>query len=550
MSDSKKKYIEEIIDEYLKENEIIVGEKEKNQIIETLIECNYSAAEKGGIIALRGFMYQYLVAVYYILNIAKGKLDWDYVVYELGDDVALIKDNKICFYQVKTKMDNDEYINFTINGDLTKRTKKLDSWMDKLFLNSKRIKEKMEGLNITLKDDLEVSYRLVINTLYNSMSEIAPYCDNSAELDKDKKILKRLKSIKSFNNQEFNLEDELGESVENYINKFSIIALGGYKTILDKNIALVCEIINDDDTQIAKKIVEELVTMILFNTHDDYLVNEESKKKFIFKKDNFINVVKDKEHNVRTQIEMRRQKRVVSFMFERAFEAIREEFEREFNSILFDELMKTMLWLKDSLLDRVDKDEYIYEKFINRIFLLENNKASCLNTESSIDNSDLVSTLKNIIMYMMFYDNRNIIDDSESKFLVKSGVYNNFKSYLTMYNPRKRKSEIEAVAYIHSKMKKCQVLNSLTGEIICFLLDYKQEYIYEWGLDYEQKITDSGDEFRVISKPENLKFCRISKLEEFMEQVQLRVDRNVILKDHIFSKSPVWNQYLTKSIKE
>ena len=144
-----KEYIEEIIDEYLNEGDISVEEFEKNQIIETLINCDYSKAEKGGIVALRGFVYQYLVTVYYMLNIVKKKIDWDYVIYELGDDVALVKKNKICFCQVKTKMDADEVINFNIKTDLVKRKKKLDSWIDKLFLNSKRIEDKMNKVGVS-----------------------------------------------------------------------------------------------------------------------------------------------------------------------------------------------------------------------------------------------------------------------------------------------------------------------------------------------------------------------------------------------------------------
>ena len=110
-------YIEGIINEYLDEMDIRIKDIEKNQIIETLINCDYSKAEKGGIVALRGFMYQYLVTVYYMLKIVKKKIDWDYVIYELGDDVALVKKNKICFCQVKTKMDSDEFINFNIKTD-------------------------------------------------------------------------------------------------------------------------------------------------------------------------------------------------------------------------------------------------------------------------------------------------------------------------------------------------------------------------------------------------------------------------------------------------
>lgn len=545
-----KEYIEEIIDEYLNEGDISVEEFEKNQIIETLINCDYSKAEKGGIVALRGFVYQYLVTVYYMLNIVKKKIDWDYVIYELGDDVALVKKNKICFCQVKTKMDADEVINFNIKTDLVKRKKKLDSWIDKLFLNSKRIEDKMNKVGVSSDEPIEASFNLVINTWYNSMSEIAPYCEGSKLKDKDKVIESCLKEIKVYEGVKYSLEDELDNSIEWYMQKFNIVPLGGYKSLFNQNIALVCEIIDDSDLEVGKKIVEELITHILFNTHNDYLVNKDEKLKFIFRKDEFIQIIRDKEQLVRQQIEITRQKRVLNKMFENAFLAIKQEFERQYESILLDELTKSMLWLRDSLLEKVIQDEYVYEKFISRIFLLENYKSSCLDPSNPLDMTDLINSLKNIIIYMIFYSDRNIINGQDAKFLIKSGINNDIKTYLTTYNVRKGKSELEAISYIYSNMKKCPELKALTGEIICFLLDYKESIFDEWDIECDHNIIGNNDEFKVVSKPKNIKICKINELNKYPESIQMRIKRNIIKNDCVFSRAPVWEQYLSKYLKE
>ena len=187
-----------------------------------------------------------------------------------------------------------------------------------------------------------------------------------------------LKEIKVYEGVKYSLEDELDNSIEWYMQKFNIVPLGGYKSLFNQNIALVCEIIDDSDLEVGKKIVEELITHILFNTHNDYLVNKDEKLKFIFRKDEFIQIIRDKEQLVRQQIEITRQKRVLNKMFENAFLAIKQEFERQYESILLDELTKSMLWLRDSLLEKVIQDEYVYEKFISRIFLLENYNSSLL----------------------------------------------------------------------------------------------------------------------------------------------------------------------------
>ena len=78
--------------------------------------------------------------------------------------------------------------------------------------------------------------------------------------------------------------------------------------------------------------------------------------------------------------------------------------------------------------------------------------------------------------------------------LIKSGINNDIKTYLTTYNVRKGKSELEAISYIYSNMKKCPELKALTGEIICFLLDYKESIFDEWDIECDHNIIGNNDE--------------------------------------------------------
>lgn len=550
MDEIKKKYIEETLEEYLKENEVVVSNEEKNEIIDTLISCNYTASEKGGIIAIRGFIYQYLVTIYYMLSVATGKIDWDYIVYELGDDVALIKDNKICFCQVKTKMDKGEYINFTINGDLTKRNKRLDSWLDKLFLNTNRIKNKMISVGIQPKGNIDASYRLIINTVYNSEAEIAPYCEGSTKIDKENKILNNLKSIKEVGDIKYNLDDLLDTSIEKCIENFNIVTLGGYSGLFNTNISLVSNLIRDNDIEVGKRVVEQLTTFLLLGTHNDNLEDKEEKSKFIFNKEQFIEIIKEKENVVRNEIEQNRKKKIVSTTFDEAFTIIQQEFDRDYKSVLRDELIRTMLWLKNSLLEKVKEDGYIYEKFINRVFLLENSKIPCLDLANPLDKYDLTKAIKNIIMYMTFYSNRIVMNDNTINFYVNCGIYNSEMNYLTTYSSRQRKTEIESIAYIYSNIENCPYLNTLSEEIVCFLLDYKEEEVLdEWGLNCGQKIVETDEEFTIVSKPENIKFCRINKLDNFIDAIERGITNKSIPTNTKFSPADVWDRYLTKNIR-
>ena len=218
--------------------------------------------------------------------------------------------------------------------------------------------------------------------------------------------------------------------------------------------------------------------------------------------------------------------------------------------VLRDELIRTMLWLKNSLLEKVKEDGYIYEKFINRVFLLENSKIPCLDLANPLDKYDLTKAIKNIIMYMTFYSNRIVMNDNTINFYVNCGIYNSEMNYLTTYSSRQRKTEIESIAYIYSNIENCPYLNTLSEEIVCFLLDYKEEEVLdEWGLNCGQKIVETDEEFTIVSKPENIKFCRINKLDNFIDAIERGITNKSIPTNTKFSPADVWDKYLTKNIR-
>lgn len=546
------RFLEKKVELYLLDNEIEVSVDEKNEIIETLIKGSYDRAERGGIIAIRGFVYQYLVMVYYMLCIVSKKIDWDYVVFELGDDIALIKENRICFCQVKTKEENGGFINFYISKDLVKRSKKLDSWIDKLFLNSKKIKSKMDSVNISYEDGIEVSFKLIINTLDNSESELAPYCLTTKKNDKSMLLKTKLEEVKVKDGQAYKLVDELENTVDWYIDRFDIEPLGIYDQLMMKCKYLVGEIVGDgsDDT-VLKKIVEELISSIIFNTHNDNLEDESDKKKFIVKMDNYIGFIKEREQYVANQMHFKRQQKILSKMFDNAFEHLQKNYKEKYSPLLSDQLINSMQWLRESLMEKLDEDSFVYERFINRIYGLENTKTVLFDNQNEIEFYELTNSLDNIIMYMVFYKYRNFNFNQKSKLVFKKGIYSNKEFNLTTYDVRNRRTMIEAVSALRGNIVKCETFNSLTGEIICFILNYKDEPIEEYlDFGFESKITKKNDEFKVISKPNNLKICDTKKLNGFFEALQLNIENNNIKEGCDFSEEVFWQKYLDINMKE
>lgn len=552
MDEEQVEFLQQKIDLYLLENEIEINEVDKNKLIETLVKGNYDKADRGGIIAIRGFIYQYLVMVYYMLCIATKKIDWDYVIFELGDDVALVKDNKICFCQVKTKVENGGFINFYINSDLVKRKKKLDSWVDKLFLNSNRIKEKMKSVNITCSEEIDVSFKLVINTLNNSDSEIAPYCETIRKNDTSKKLKNKLVEIKKYEGQEYDLTKQLEKPIDWYINKFDIVPLGIYDELMIKCKALVGEIIGDtEDDTVLKKIVEGLISDVIFNTHNDNLAHENDKKKFIINMNNYIEIVKEKEKYVSNQMYLKRQQKILSKMFDDAFILLQSRYEDKYSGVLLDELINSLQWLRESMIEKLNEDSFVYERFINRIYRLENTKTVFIDSQNSMDFIDLVESLNNIIMYMVFYKCRHFNFNEKTKFFLKKGIYDDKNFNLTIYDVKNKRTMVQAISMLKANISKCETFNSLTGEILCFILNYKEEFADTYfDLGFEPKITKNIDEFKVVSKPNNLKICDMKELNGFFELLQYHVDNKNIVEGCDFSKEVFWKKYLDQNIKE
>jgi len=113
---------------------------------------NIPPGEIGGLTAISGFYYQFLVTIEYIIEMLEGK--WDYVIMEHHDDVVVGKGNKIRFIQVKTSEKIKLDVTESPASGLYTRKKKKDkkdkedkednrvshprnnSWVDKLISNA------------------------------------------------------------------------------------------------------------------------------------------------------------------------------------------------------------------------------------------------------------------------------------------------------------------------------------------------------------------------------------------------------------------------------
>jgi hypothetical protein len=127
--------------------------------------------ETGGLTAITGFYYQFLVAIEYIIEMLEGQ--WDYVFIEHHDDVVVGKGNKIRFIQVKTSEKVKVDVTASPASDLYNRSPKdvqgvsmrrNNSWIDKMITKAELAK-KADGY--TTQFQLYSSYHFIKTAHYN-----------------------------------------------------------------------------------------------------------------------------------------------------------------------------------------------------------------------------------------------------------------------------------------------------------------------------------------------------------------------------------------------
>ncbi|MGE7949463.1 dsDNA nuclease domain-containing protein [Lysinibacillus sp. NPDC093688] len=225
-----------IIDEYIaKRDNIIPIDSDREEIInqhfrnkkgeeiaEYLITTDVS--ETGGLTALSGFYYQFLVTIEYIIEMLKDK--WDFVIMEYHDDIVVGKENKIRFVQVKSSQKIKLNVTESPASGLYRRSKKeinkhkflqTNSWVDKLLLNA-ALTKKSEGYITEFQ--LYSSYHFLRTRDYN----FDHYTDNklfNKTVPKDDDLLKVL-SEQVFNDEgkELSYLNECEESIEVLLNRF------------------------------------------------------------------------------------------------------------------------------------------------------------------------------------------------------------------------------------------------------------------------------------------------------------------------------------------
>ncbi|PGD17958.1 dsDNA nuclease domain-containing protein [Bacillus toyonensis] len=114
-----------------------------NSAVMANLILNESPDENGGITALSGFYFQFLVTIEYLIELLDGK--WDYLLVDHHQDIIVINDEKIRFIQAKTK---------NVEECVVSKTELYTDWIQKLFYLDLLFQD---------KDDCKTEFELVTN---------------------------------------------------------------------------------------------------------------------------------------------------------------------------------------------------------------------------------------------------------------------------------------------------------------------------------------------------------------------------------------------------
>ncbi|WP_160670527.1 dsDNA nuclease domain-containing protein [Clostridium sp. C8-1-8] len=507
---------DEFSDEQLKE--------EIEKIKKVLLNKNIVNTDLGGLIALRGFVFQYYVAIYYMVEMIHSRVAWwNAVTFELIDDISLVSDNKIKIIQVKTKREDSINRVINIKDDLTKRSNKgLDSWLDKLFSNNKIIDGKYIqfelATNTRVQEDLE-DYCYEKHSINNK--DIGIKDKLRVELDKDKIV----KDKDGKKNVVFKWKDLNKHSVEWYLNKFNIRYFGFTEIIRSEIIFKITEIIGVDN--IAKGISEIVLNSLLVNvmerTHSD---NGKNVEKLTFHKLEIEKWIKDSTEEGKNIIVDYSKKQVLKGVYNQVLDDIQAKIEKSwYNRSIRNELLDSLNWIRIEFKKKEKEDVYFYQRFSSKLFDLEDKEEYMINDTKH--KGFLYNSLEFMIFFLTFYDEKELLFDNTQLIFKKVSIKDFANRILSVCNMQEDMDINQAKDYIAVKAKECEFSRTLKHDYYCLINDSVEcEDIFdEKAFTKDEEFEEDVNLPSIIKTPLNIKYVVGQKFKSKLKSLEKNQDK-------------------------
>ncbi|GIO23031.1 dsDNA nuclease domain-containing protein [Oceanobacillus sp. J11TS1] len=511
---------------------------EEEDIISKLMEGNFE--DLGGITAIRGFMYQYYVTIYYILKMVQDPKNnwWDKVVFEYFDDVALLRNDKIRFIQVKTVRQNSS--NRLQPNDIYSRSKKkrvnseydhFNSWIEKLFKNYDVFIDKdpsslIEGY-VEEIPFIDPEFELVSNTPHNSLGDLEVFTLNTsfkADLLDDNILKPNIETPVILKDKNIQFSEVFSKPVDFYLERLYINKLGSFDSLKNTIEGLIEDIIGITHP-IKKTIVggvfSNLLSEIAQRTYRDD--PEMDKSELVFKREDVKTLIytwsESLKDDASSYLEDDSLLRTIKYLLE----ALRSEFQDEFksNQMLLKELLETIDWFRTEFEKQFRKDSRYCLVFLNKLFNLQSIiKVEQFNNDKN--KQHIKSSLSYIIRCLVFYPSRKV-EFQNSQLLFHTGEIENEKLLFTIYNARNRSGTDIVKNTVVSALQQCEYGSNINQDLFSLIIDEKKEQQTGKSKTSERLAARftvakvERDDISIIDPPENLKFINKDEVDAFFE---------------------------------
>lgn len=545
--------------------------KHKDQIIISLM--NGDLKDLGGLIAMRGFVYQYYVAMYYMTwMIYPAKQNWWHsVILEYFDDITLLGDNEVRFIQVKT-VKEDGYKTHKPNDFHKRKTMKsttpeishFNSWIEKNFLVHEHF---LTNPNITSAEIFTPQFEIVTNTPRHSLDKLSKYTDNSEFdlakvmelkpgecIDNEDTLKKEIMKPISINESYYEFNTYCSKNIDYYLNRLFINKLGSTEELKRDIIYMIGEIIDIDgmrNLSISNYIVERMFQYVISNSHQD--AHEKIRKDEL--------IITNKELKKMVDIWLAEAKEIMTVetyydsawgLFETAFVELNNDINSQFmNYRLKQELLSELERLNYHITDSNSKNMIYCVSILNQIFSAENNVSIW-----NYNESEIIVHLKEALMFIIYFlvfleENSEVYHDAKMLFhRGKSNILDNL--LFTIYHARNKHTQLKSLEKIKISLNECDVSRQITLDLYCLILGAKQDSTQSPAsslLSGFKKVTNTNETIKKITDvPTHLHFLDSKGISDFFEELKSEeIELDSFKNDSLIE---IWINHLNTLVKE
>jgi len=464
------KLLKKRIKEYLKNNpDHSENDSDYEREVEALLR-GYPT-DLGGLVAIRGFVYQYYVAIYYMLQMLHKKdAWWKCVVFELMDDLVLLGDEHIRFVQVKTVKEGGEANIFSL-GDFCKREKaELNSWLDKLFLNFPRVNSMNSITNVSLLgSDPTIEFEIATNNNYNK--DLRSYSDNGNFLISDPTKLKALsqKFDKPCKKTNVLLKDKVGKEIDWCLARFRLNHMDRFIVLKNQILGMIKELSCVDSLDVSERILQHIFYYVLERTQSDSV---QDVKRYVFQKDELQELIRSTKAIGSREVRYYLNSHDIQSKFDQCINELRNDFQRIPSPVKI-ELIQTITWIQDELLSKSKQDVFVYTRFLHLLFDMTRSDAN-RNLETSSEISALKKSLEMMTLCLTFYVDKEFLL-SDARLLTQQGKdqHTNLRTF-TLFHAQESEYFDIICKKIVDIADSCSVLQHMHEHFYCFILGSKR----------------------------------------------------------------------------